>query len=162
MEDFMSNEEGFLYIIIFINFFMLLVGCTTLALAYITLPRVKNKLFSVAIILAGIILNFVLFMNGGINWLITGAICFAVPMTVLVPLIIIPKHLKKILNFSQVFICYLFISILYMILPFILIETEISMIPFLYWATPLSNGLVYVCLMIGCFGLAVAVYRLIK
>ena len=158
----MSNEEGFLYIIIFINFFMLLVGCTTLALAYIILPQVKNKLFSVAIILAGIILNFVLFMNGGISWLITGAICFAVPMTVLVPLIIIPKHLKKILNFSQVFICYLFISILYMILPFILIETEISMIPFLYWATPLSNGLVYVCLMIGCFGLAVAVYRLIK
>lgn len=158
----MSNEEGFLYIIIFINFFMLLVGCTTLALAYIILPQVKNKLFSVAIILAGIILNFVLFMNGEISWLITGAICFAVPMTVLVPLIIIPKHLKKILNFSQVFICYLFISILYMILPFILIETEISMIPFLYWATPLSNGLVYVCLMIGCFGLAVAVYRLIK
>ncbi|RXA20134.1 hypothetical protein EQO05_05965 [Methanosarcina sp. MSH10X1] len=158
----MTNHEGFLYIIIFINFFMFLVGCTTLALAYVILPQVKNKLRSAAIILAGILLNFALFMDGEISWLIAGAICFAVPMTVLIPLVLVPEHLKKIPDFPQVFICYLFIFILYMILPFILIETEISMIPFLYWATPLSNGLVYICLVIGCFGLAVAVYRLIK
>jgi hypothetical protein len=141
---------------------MFLVGCTTLALAYVILPQVKNKLLSAAIILAGILLNFALFMDGEISWLIAGAICFAVPMTVLIPLVLVPEHLKKIPDFPRVFICYLFIFILYMILPFILIETEISMIPFLYWATPLSNGLVYICLMIGCFGLAVAVYRLIK
>lgn len=141
---------------------MFLVGCTTLALAYVILLQVKNKLLSAAIILAGILLNFALFMDGEISWLIAGAICFAVPMTVLIPLVLVPEHLKKIPDFPRVFICYLFIFILYMILPFILIETEISMIPFLYWATPLSNGLVYICLMIGCFGLAVAVYRLIK
>lgn len=158
----MTNAEGFLYIIIFINFFMLLVGCTTLTLAYIILPQIKNKLFRIAIVLAGIVLNFTLFMNSEVNWLIIGAICFSVPVTVLTPLILIPNYLKTIPNFFQVLICYLIISVLYLILPFLLIETGISMIPFLYWATPLSNGLVYICLITGCFGLTVAVYKLIN
>ncbi|HHV23464.1 MAG: hypothetical protein PHG79_02555 [Methanosarcina sp.] len=155
----MTNAEGFLYIIIFISFFMFLVGCTTLTFVYFLLPQIKNKL---VIILGGIVLNFALFMGGDINWLIIGTVCFAVPMTVLAPLVLIPTCLKKIPSFSRVFICYLIISVLYMILPFILIETEISMIPFLFFATPLSNGLVYICLIIGCFGLAVAFYKLIK
>jgi hypothetical protein len=157
----MTNAEGFLYIIIFISFFMLLLGCTTLTFAYIILPQVKKKLFSISIILAGIVLNFTLFMNNGVSWLIIGAICFAVPVTILSPLILTPNHLKITPSYSQVLICYLIISILCLILPFILIETEIAMIPFLYWATPLSNGLVYICLIIGCFVLAVFIYKLI-
>jgi hypothetical protein len=111
---------------------------------YIILPQIKNKLFSTAIFLAGIALNFTLFMNGEVSWLIIGAICFAVPVTVLAPLIFIPNYLKIIPSFSQVLICYLSISVLYMILPFLLIGTAISMIPFLYLATPLSNVLVYI------------------
>jgi len=158
----MTNTEGLLYIVLFISFIMFLVGCTTLTFVYFLLPQVKNKLSSVVIILAGIVLNFALFMGGEISWLIIGTVCFAVPMAVLAPLVLIPTRLKKIPSFSRVLICYLIISIMYMILPFILIETEISMIPFLFFATPLSNGLVYICLMIGCFGLAVAIYKLIK
>lgn len=158
----MTNHEGFLYIIIFISFFIFLTGCVTLSFAYIILRQVKNKLFSVAIIFAGIAFNFALFMNGDVPWLIIGALCFAIPMTVLAPLILIPDHLKIVPNFTQILICYSIISVLDIILPFILVGTGISMIPFLYWATPLSNGLVYTCLIIGCFGLAVAVYQLIN
>jgi len=114
-------------------------------------------------LLAGIVFNFAILMNmDDISWLIIGTLFFAVPMTVLAPLILIPDHLKSIPSFPWILICYSIIAVLDIILPFILIITEISMIPFIYWDTPLSNGLVYICLTIGYFGIAVIIYQLIN
>jgi len=48
------------------------------------------------------------------------------------------------------------------ILPFVLIISEISMISLIYWATPLSNGPIYICLIRGFFGMAIAIYQLIN
>ncbi|WP_440947519.1 hypothetical protein ACSAZL_04395 [Methanosarcina sp. T3] len=158
----MTNEEGFLYIIIFISFFITLAGCVTLTITYTILRQVKNKLFHEAIILAGIVLNFAILMNtNDISWLIIGTLFFAIPMIVLAPSVLIPDRLQAIPSFSRILICYTIIAVLDIILPFILIVTEISMISFIYWHTPLSNGLVYICLIIGYFGIATVIYQLI-
>lgn len=158
----MTNEEGFLYIIIFISFFIIMAGYITLTITYTILRQVKNKLFHEAIILAGIVLNFALLMNtNDISWLIIGTLFFAVPMIVLAPPVLIPDRLKVIPSLPRILICYTIIAVLDIILPFILIISEISMIPFLYWNTPLSNGLVYICLIICYLGIATVIYQLI-
>ncbi|AAM06505.1 hypothetical protein [Methanosarcina acetivorans] len=158
----MTNEEGFLYIILFISFFIILAGYTTLTITYTILRQVKNKLSYGAIILAGIVLNFALLKNtNDVSWLIIETLFFAVPMVVLAPPALIPDRLKAIPSFPRILICYTIIAVLDIILPFILIITEISMIPFIYWNTPLSNGLVYICLIIGYFGIATIIYQLI-
>ena len=82
-------------------------------------------------------------------------------MTILAPLII-PDRLKTNLNFSRIITCYLIISVMDIILPFVLIISEISMISLIYWATPLSNGPIYICLIRGFFGMAIAIYQLIN
>ncbi|WP_156158802.1 hypothetical protein [Methanosarcina siciliae] len=134
----------------------------TLTITYAILRQVKNKPFHEAITLAGIVLNFALLMNtNDISWLIMGTLFFAVPMIVLAPPVLISGRLKAIPSFSRILMCYTIIVVLDIVLPFILIITEISMTPFIYWNTPLSNGLVYICLIMGYFGIATVIYQLI-
>ncbi|AKB27892.1 hypothetical protein MSSIT_1173 [Methanosarcina siciliae T4/M] len=82
-------------------------------------------------------------------------------MIVLAPPVLISGRLKAIPSFSRILMCYTIIVVLDIVLPFILIITEISMTPFIYWNTPLSNGLVYICLIMGYFGIATVIYQLI-
>ncbi len=58
-------------------------------------------------------------------------------------------------------VCYVLVAVMGVLLPFILIASGISMIPFIYWHTPFSNGLIYLCLMIGDVAAATVLYLLI-
>jgi hypothetical protein len=89
------------------------------------------------------------------------ALFFAVPMAVLAPLYIMPKSFKKDLKPSHIVFCYLFLAYLNIVLPFILVSTGISMIPFIFWSTPLSNAVVYFCLISGWILIAIVFYKFI-
>lgn len=158
----MTNTEGLLWIALFIELFLFLIGLGTLAFTYIILKRTKNSLFRIVIILTVLSLNFILFRNLESLELIFVALCFVVPITVLAPIYIMPVSFKKDLKFNHIIFCYLFLAYLNIVLPFILVSTGISTAPFIFWSTSFSNAVIYICLIFGLTVVAIAIYKLIS
>jgi len=151
----MTNVEGFIGIIIIITLVMALVGCGVLVLAHAILSHLENRWLRAGVIVCGMAANWYLFCRADLSWLIIGSLLIAVPMAVLAPPLVSEREacLRRLLA------RFAFMTVLISLLPFALIVTEISMIPFIYWHTPLSNAVVYLFLMIMAVGVSWAIDR---
>jgi hypothetical protein len=153
----MDVAEGFLYLVILIDLFMILVGGGVLAASAVLLRRIGHWQVRLGILVLGMALNFAYSARMDINWVFTSALYLGVPMAVLVPVFGFPSGTVP--GIRQLFAAYVPVAVLTAALPFAFIISGLSMVPFIYWHTPLSNGLLYNGLLIGVVGIAVLVYR---
>lgn len=151
----MTNVEGFIFIIIFVSLIMALVGCGVLMVVHTILSRMENRWIRTAVIIGGMAANWYLFCRADLSWLIIGSLLISVPMAVLAP----PFVLDREVNLPRVLTCFALMAVLVFLLPFALIVTEVSMIPFIYWHTPLSNAVVFLFLMAVVVGISSSFYR---
>ncbi len=157
----MDVVEGFIYIIIFISLVVFLAGGGVAVAAAAVLRHLDDRLLRAAFLAAGMALNFLLFAETDVSWLLIGALLIGTPMAVLVPPFLIFDRPGKSLRLSHVLVCYVLVAAPGILLPFALIASGLSMIPFIYWHTPLSNALLYLCLLLADIGVASVVYLLI-
>ena len=106
-------------------------------------------------------LNFLLFAQTDPSWLLIGALLIGTPMAVLVPPFLIFDRAGKSLRLSHVMVCYVLVAVPGILLPFALIASGLSTIPFISWQTPLGRGLLYFCLIPGDIAVAETVFLLI-
>lgn len=158
----MDVVEGFIYIIISIGLLVFLAGGGVAVAAYAVLRHLEERLMRAGLLAAGMALNFILFAQTDPSWLLIGALLIGTPMAVLVPPFLIFDRIGKDLRIFHVLICYVLVAVPGILLPFGLIASGLSMIPFISWHTTLSSGLIYLGLMLADIAVATAIYLLIN
>ena len=103
--------------------------------------------------------GFLLFMQVDAPMLLLGALIFVVPMAVLIPPFVFSDWFGGEVRFTRILICDILVSFVGVFLPFLLVWSGLSMVPAIYWHTPLSSGLVYACVIALDIGLAAGIYR---
>ncbi len=86
-----------------------------------------------------------------------GALFLGTSLAVLVPPFLFPSSYDLPLSFRRIFRCYVVVAVFGALLPFLVVASGLSMVPVIYWHTPLSNGMIYLCLIVGEIGLAAIV-----
>lgn len=157
----MDVVEGFIYIIILIGLLVFLAGGGVAVAAYAVLRHLNDPLLRAGLLAAGMALNFILFAETDPSWLLIGALLIGTPMAVLVPPSLLFDRIGKDLRIFHVLICYVLVAVPGILLPFALIASGLSMIPFVSWQTPLGSGLIYLGLMLADIAVATAIYLLI-
>lgn len=150
--------EGIIFVVIIFYFFGGVIGALSLTAGYFLLRHIGNPLICLIILLTGMVINWVYAMRGDAAMMIAASILLGIPMAVLVPQYVFPSGYKLITRYSRVLLCYSLVWVLGGILPFILVISGLSMSPFIFWHTPFSNGLIYICLMAGIIGVATLIF----
>lgn len=157
----MSNVEGFLGMVILFEIVAGIMGVVLLSLVYAVLRRTKNRTVRVGLPALVMAAGFLLLMRLDAPMLLVGALIFVVPVAVLIPPFVFSDWFggDVKLKFTRILICYLLVALVGVFLPFLLVSSGLSMVPAIFWHTPLSNALVYVCVIALDVGLAAGIYR---
>lgn len=155
----MTNAEGFLGIVIMIELAAGLIGCAIVSIGYFILEKTKSRLFRLAVLLAGMAVSMMYVGRGDAPMMLTLSLAFGIPLAVLVPPLCFPGRIGGSPGLYDVLKCYAIVWVAGAILPFLFIVSGLSMVPFIYWHTPFSNAMVFVCLMFWNIVLATVVYR---
>ena len=155
----MTNTEGLLGVLIIIEVVLGLIGCCVISIAYAILVKIQSRPIRLTVLISGMAVNLVYFIQIDAPMMLTGALALGIPMAVLVPPLCFPKNIVEPAGLVRILHSYAVIWIVGAILPFLFVVSGLSMVPWVFWHTPLSNGLIYVCLMLGNIGLATVVYR---
>jgi len=152
--------EGFLYLIIIGEIILGLIGALLLAGTYALLQRTRHPGLRFAILLLGMGANFALFMNGDASLLLAGALLLGLPMAVLLPPFLFPSLAGGAASLRRILLCYAILWVPGVAFPFLLVISGLSMVPAIFWHTPLSNAVIYAFLMVVDIALAAIVYRI--
>jgi len=152
-----TNTEGLIFFLVGFEVFAAMVGIIVLAIGFWILQRVRNPLLRLAILVPGMVINGLYFLNADASWLIMGALFIGTPLAVLVPPFLFPSPYDLPLSFRRIFRCYLVVVVVGALLPFLFVASGLSMVPAFSKDTPLSNGMIYLCLILGEIGLAAIV-----
>lgn len=155
----MDVVEGFLFLLIIFEFIAIFIGGLLLLFVYAILSCIKNRNLRLAVIVLVVALFFIWFTGIDASMLLLLSLGFAVPMAVLIPPFVFPRQEEEKTGLDQILICFVIVSAVGIFLPFITVFTGLSMIPFIYWHTPLSNGVVLFAAMILYTSLAFVIYR---
>ncbi|WFN33848.1 hypothetical protein L1S32_08330 [Methanogenium sp. S4BF] len=158
----MDVVDGFLFLVILLEIIACLMGVVLLSFVYAVLSRTKNRMIRFGLPALVMAAGFVLFMPGDAPMLLVGALISVVPMAVLIPPFVFSGWFGEGVRFTRILICGILVSVIGAFLPFFLVWSGLSMVPAIYWHTPLSNGLVYLCVIALDVGLAAMVYRGLK
>ncbi len=157
----MTNVEGFLGIVIMIELTAGLIGCAIVSIGYFILEKINNRPFRLAVLLAGMAVSMMYVGRGDAPMMLTLSLAFGIPLAVLVPPLCFPERIGGCPGIYGVLKCYAIIWVAGAILPFLFVVSGLSMVPFIYWHTPFSNAVVFVCLMFWNVVLATVVYRVL-
>lgn len=155
----MSNVEGFLGMVILFEIVACIMGVVLLSVVYAVLSRTKNRMICIGLPALVMAAGFALLMSIDTPMLLVGALIFAVPVAVIIPPFVFSDWFGEDVRFTRILICDILVSAVGIFLPFFLVWSGLSMVPVLFWHTPLSNGLVYACVVALDVGLAACVYR---
>jgi len=154
-----SNTEGFLGLVILFVIIAGILGVVLLSLVYAILSRTNNRMIRIGLTAVVMGAGFLLLMPLDAPMLLVGALVFVVPMAVLIPPFVDFPRSGDDVRFTRVLTCDILVSAVGASLPFLLVLSGLSMVPALYWHTPLSNGAVYACVIALDILLATLIYH---
>ena len=138
-----------------------MLGCCVLAIAHIILAQIQSRPSRLVFLLIAMAVGMVFLVQLDTLMMMDAALAFSVPFAVLVPSLCFSQYIGGQPGMWRILHCYITIYILGIIVSFIFYGTGLAMIPWIFWHTPLSNGLIYVCMILGYTGLAFVVFRVI-
>jgi hypothetical protein len=156
----LTNAEGFLGIVIAIELAAGLIGCVIAAIVFFVLDKIKNRPLRLFVLLAGMAASLMYVGRGDAPMMLTLALAFGIPLAVLVPPLCFPERIGGSRGISGIMKCYAVVWIIGAILPLLFVASGLSMIPFIFWHSPFSNGVIFICLMVWNVVLATAIYRI--
>lgn len=156
------DNFGLLFVMILIMAVIILLGAAVLGVIYEILKLTTNRIIHLVIPVLVMVLGYYLFMKIDAPTLVVITIFFVVPMAVLLPAFLIPGLVEPKTGLKPIIHCYLLVSVFVVLLSFYFAVSRIWIIPEIYWSTPVSNAIIYTCLIAMEIGLAFVVYRLMK
>ena len=155
----MEVIENFLFLAIIFEFVACFVGGVLLLFIYSILKSVKNRIFRTVIIAIVVIIGLLLLIHTPASIFLFSIPAFGVPIAVLIPLFLVPGREKDTISPWKIILCYILVSIVALILPFILALFGFFTTPFIFLNTPFTNALVFACVMIIYTGLTAVIYH---
>jgi len=153
---------GMGYLLLFIGFFLVVFGSIELTVIYNLMKRTTNRIIHQAIPPVMLLVGFLLLMRFDTSLLISGSLLLVAPMAALIPPLIIPSLIDPESGLDRILICYIFVSIFTVVLLFAFSWSGLSMVPEVYWHTPLSNAAVFAGVVILDTLFAFFTYRIMK
>lgn len=153
--------DGFLVMFIVATIFFGMFGSGVLTLAHLILARIQSRPGRLVILLAVMAAGMVFLVRFDTLMMMEIALAISVPFAVLVPPSCFPHYIGGQPGMWKILQCYIAIYIIGTIVPVLFYGTGLSMVPWIFWHTPRSNGFIYVCMMLGYTGLAIVVFRII-
>lgn len=154
----MSGTGGFLAVFIAATVFGGMLGCCVLTIAHTILARIQTSRRQLVFLLAALGVVMALLVQLDTLMMMYVALAIAVPFAVLVLPLCFPQYIGGQPGMWRIVQCYLVIYIAGIIVSILFYD---AMMPWIFWHTPLSNSLIYVCLILGYTGLAMIVYRML-
>ncbi|MFA5331072.1 MAG: hypothetical protein WC342_01725 [Methanoregula sp.] len=156
----MVNE--FLCIILLIDVFFCFVGVVILSIVREIFGWIHSRILRACILFGVMGVGFVYLVRSDTPMLLSGALAFVAPVAVLVPPYLTNGRPGRDPGYYRLLLCDLLVSVVGAVLPFLLVSSGLSMVPLVYWHTPVSNGAFYVMTFLICFAVAALVYRLMQ
>lgn len=153
--------DGFLVVFIVATVFFGMFGSCVLALAHRILARIQSPPVRLVFLLAAMAAGMVCLVRFDTLMMMEVALAISIPFGLLVPSLCFPQYIGGPPGIWRVLQSYIVIYIIGIIGTILFYGTGLSMIPWIFWHTPSSNGFIYVCMMLGYTGLAFVVFRVI-
>jgi len=142
--------------------FIVILGLALLALIWLPGTRTTNRLLRTAGPVAVMLLGIIWLKDADAGNVVAAAVLFVAPMAALIPPFLFPGFTGPETGIRRVVACDLVVSIVSAGLALFFVMSGLSMVPWIYEHTPVSNGLVYFCLIVADILLAAVVYAGMK
>lgn len=153
-------ETGPLYLpMLTIMAFVMILGAALLALIYLVSTRTPNRLLRAAAPVAVMLLGIIWLKDTDAGNIVAASVLFVAPMAALIIPFLFPGFVGPKTGIRRIVACDLVVSIVMVGFTFYFVLSGLSMVPWIYGHTPLSNSVVYACVIAGNLLLAAAVYK---
>ncbi len=139
-----------------------LFGLCSLRFIHYIVSRVRKGSYRLCILLGLILVNWIFFLRFDASAMIMGSFLLGIPASVLIPQFGFRSDEKIPAPLSWIVFCYFFVWLGVVLFSLYFNWSGLFMVPFFFWETPLSNGVLYLSLTAGCIGLAALLYRLMN
>jgi hypothetical protein len=156
----MSFTDGLLGIVVLLEIF--LIGVVILWFVYLVLGKIENRTLRLIILVLAMAISFFRIAGADASMLLAGTLVYGLPIAILVPPFVFPDRTREPITFRRIVICDFLVSAVGAFLPFFLVMSGLSMVPFIFWHTPYSNGVIYICAMLFDMGFAALIYHVMK
>jgi hypothetical protein len=154
--------QGMGYLLLFIGFFLVVFGSIELTVIYTLMKRTTNRIIHQAIPAVMLLAGFLLLMRFDASLLIFGSLLLVAPMAALIPPLVIPSFTNPESGLDRILICYIFVSIFTAVLLFTFSWSGLSMVPEVFWHTPLSNAVIFTGVFVLDSLVAFFIYRIMQ
>ena len=151
-----------LCILFLIDAFFIFAGVVVLSVVREILRWIPSRLLRAGIILGILAVGFLYLSRADTPTLLTGALAFVPPMAALVPLYLVDRGTGNDPGYSRIILCDLLVSAAGAVLLFFFDRSGLTMMPVVYWHTPVSNGMFYILAFLLCLAGAALVYVLMQ
>ena len=156
-------ESGPLYLpMLTIMAFVVVLGAALLALIWLVSTRTPNRFLRTAAPVAVMILGIIWLKDTDAGDIIAASVLFVAPMAALIPPFLFPGFTGPETGIRRIVACDLVVSLFAVGLTFFFVLSGLSMVPWIYWHTPVSNGVVYSVVIALDVFLAAGVYAAMK
>jgi hypothetical protein len=156
-------ESGPLYLpMLTIMAFVVVLGAALLVLIWLMGTRTPNRFLRTAAPVAVMILGIIWLKDTDAGNIVAASVLFVAPMAALIPPFLFPGFTGPETGINRIVACDLVVSLFGVGLTFFFVLSGLSMIPWIYWHTPVTNGVVYSVVIALYVFLAAGVYAAMK
>ena len=138
--------------------FVVVMGAALLALIWLVSTRAPNRFLRAAAPIAVMLLGIIWLKDTDAGNIIAASVLFVVPMAALIPPFLFPGFVGPETGIKRIVACDLVVSLFAVGFAFFFVLSGLSMIPWIYWHTPVSNGVIYLVVVAVDLLLAAGVY----
>jgi hypothetical protein len=102
-----------------------------------------NRLLHRGIPVTVLVLGYLLTMHIDASLIVFGSFLLVGPMAALIPPFAVPGLTHPESRFRRILICYVAVSLFWIVLNFFFFSSGLAMNPEVFWDTPLSNAIIY-------------------
>ena len=138
--------------------FVVIMGAALLALIWLVSTRTTNRYLRTAAPVFVMLLGILWLKDSDAGNIVAASVLFVAPMAALVPPFLFPSFTGPRTGIKRIVACDLVVSLFAVGFAFYFVMSGLSMVPEIYWHTPVSNFMVYLCLVVGYVLIAAGVY----
>ena len=141
---------------------IILMGAALLALIWLVSTRTTNRFLRTAAPVAVMLLGILWLKDTDAGNIVAASVLFVAPMASLIPPFLFPWFTGPATGIRRIAACDLVVSLFAAGFAIFFVQPGLSMVPWIYRHTPLTNALVYLCLIATYVVLALVVYGVMK
>lgn len=158
----MAGSDPLYLVMLTIMAFIMILGAALLALIYLVSTRTPNRFLRTAAPVAVMLLGIIWLKDTDAGNIVAASVLFVAPMAALVIPFLFPGFAGPKTGIKRIVACDLVVSIVTVGFAFWFVLSGLSMVPWIYGHTPVSNSVVYGCVIAVDLVLAAGVYVILE